>query len=155
MDTIPVSKDHALKVYNDQDAAGKILLEHLLGRQNLITDIRERVKSFEDACGVLGLAVSDILNGYDTADESAYKKIKTMVAALRGDWVPDYSDSNQKKWFPYFVWDKATSGFRFHVATYGYTSASTSGGSRLCLPTEELAIHLGKIAISHFNQFLK
>ena len=82
------------------------------------------------------------LEGFNTPDEIAYKQKKLIAKAIRGDWEPDYTDFNQKKWFPYFYLS-AGSGFGFSGSTYGCGDAGTTVGSRLCFPMEEQSDHFG------------
>ena len=68
------------------------------------------------------------------------------------DFVPDFSNSMQDKWFPWFVYDKGVAGFVFAFAanTPSYTSASV--GSRLCFKTRNRAIQFGKQFVGLYNQ---
>lgn len=68
------------------------------------------------------------------------------------DFVPDFSNSMQDKWFPWFVYDKGAAGF---VYAYSYNSPSntyTSFGSRLCFKTRNRAIQFGKQFVGLYNQ---
>jgi hypothetical protein len=67
------------------------------------------------------------------------------------DFVPDFSNSMQDKWFPWFVYDKGAAGFVFAThATPSGTSASF--GSRLCFKTRNRAIQFGKQFVGLYNQ---
>lgn len=68
------------------------------------------------------------------------------------DFVPDFSNSMQDKWFPWFVYDKGAAGF-----VSAYTSAAPSNavayiGSRLCFKTRNRAIQFGKQFVGLYNQ---
>ena len=68
------------------------------------------------------------------------------------DFVPDFSNSMQDKWFPWFVYDKGAAGF-----VYAYTNNTPSGtgayiGSRLCFKTRNRAIQFGKQFVDLYNQ---
>lgn len=68
------------------------------------------------------------------------------------DFVPDFSNSMQDKWFPWFVYDKGAAGFVF-ANTYhtpSYTNAFI--GSRLCFKTRNRAIQFGKQFVGLYNQ---
>ena len=68
------------------------------------------------------------------------------------DFVPDFSNSMQDKWFPWFIYDKGAAGFVF-ASTYctpSYTYAYL--GSRLCFKTRNRAIQFGKQFVGLYNQ---
>lgn len=68
------------------------------------------------------------------------------------DFVPDFSNSMQDKWFPWFVYDKGAAGFVY--ATTYLTPSATSAylGSRLCFKTRNRAIQFGKQFVGLYNQ---
>lgn len=59
-------------------------------------------------------------------------------------FVPDFSDWNQDKWFPWFKYDKDAAGFVFANAPYAPSGSFASFGSRLCFKTPERAEQFGK-----------
>lgn len=68
------------------------------------------------------------------------------------DFVPDFSNSMQDKWFPWFVYDKGAAGF---VYAYAYSTPSATNayfGSRLCFKTRNRAIQFGKQFVGLYNQ---
>ena len=68
------------------------------------------------------------------------------------NFVPDFSDASQPKYFPWFVYDKGAAGF---VAAHTpYTAANTNAdvGSRLCFKTRNRAIQFGKQFVDLYNQ---
>lgn len=68
------------------------------------------------------------------------------------DFVPDFSNSMQDKWFPWFVYDKGTAGFVVASASYAPSNAYASLGSRLCFKTRNRAIQFGKQFVGLYNQ---
>lgn len=68
------------------------------------------------------------------------------------DFVPDFSNSMQDKWFPWFVYDKGSAGFvcAYTSAAPSFTSAYI--GSRLCFKTRNRAIQFGKQFVGLYNQ---
>jgi hypothetical protein len=141
MKTLEITKENAIKAYKSANTKGRKLLENLFGKQELIEDITERVKTFEDACSIKGISVSSILSDYDTEDEAAYKKLKTIIEVLNEGWQPDWKNSSEYK---YYSWFKFKSGFGFSHSDYVCTYTITSVGSRLCFKTRELAEYAGK-----------
>ena len=68
------------------------------------------------------------------------------------DFVPDFSNSMQDKWFPWFVYDKGAAGF-VYANTYNTPSnANATFGSRLCFKTRNRAIQFGKQFVDLYNQ---
>lgn len=143
-----INKQEALKRLDALDEEAK-KLRAIIDAPEKITD---RIKSFEDACGILGISVSSVLNGYDTTDEAAYKKLKVIVKALNEGWTPDWDNGNQKKWYPYF---DMRSGFSFGGTAYTNWYTLDGVGSRLCLKNEELARYAGNQFLGLYKEFLK
>lgn len=112
--------------------------------------ITDRVKTFEDACNELNVFPTSI-RCTDTKDEIAYKKLKIICQALNEGWTPDWSDSSQPKYFPWF---KYKSGFGFSSAAYDSWGTHSAVGSRLCFETRDLAIYAGKQFQKEYNDFL-
>ena len=67
-------------------------------------------------------------------------------------FVPDFSDTEQEKWFPWFSYDKEAEVFV--CANTGSTPANAyaSVGSRLCFKTEERAAQFGKQFVELYNK---
>lgn len=67
------------------------------------------------------------------------------------NFVPDFSDASQSKYFPWFVYDKGAAGFVFATA-YTATLSFAYFGSRLCFKTRNRAIQFGKQFVGLYNQ---
>lgn len=68
------------------------------------------------------------------------------------DFVPDFSNSMQDKWFPWFVYDKGVAGFVYAATDNSPSYTSASFGSRLCFKTRNRAIQFGKQFVGLYNQ---
>lgn len=68
------------------------------------------------------------------------------------NFVPDFSDASQPKYFPWFVYDKGAAGFVFAYTNHTATSTSAAIGSRLCFKTRNRAIQFGKQFVDLYNQ---
>ena len=112
--------------------------------------ITDRVKTFADACSVLGIN-QDIFSVSDTKDERAYKMLKVIIKALNEGWKPNWED-NQAKWYPYFKY--GCSGFGFSGSDYYYDCARTVIGSRLCFKSEKLTKYEGLQFIEIYKDYL-
>lgn len=120
-------------------------------------DITKRVKTYADACAVLGIepvneAVLAKL-GF-TKDEIAYRKLKTVAEAINEGWRPNWADSNEYKYWPWFVYNSAAAGFSYSYANHAASLTYTYVGSRLCYKTRELAAYAGRQFEGLYNDFL-
>lgn len=70
------------------------------------------------------------------------------------EFEPDFSNSNQYKYFPWFVYDNGSAGFVFAITTYTATSTYALIGSRLCFKTPERARQFGEQFIDLWNDVL-
>lgn len=149
-ETVNISKANALKAYQMANKETKEILETLIGKEVLSQKITDRVKTIEDAIALY--PVSDNLKTlltYNGIDEimigaKANALLQLVVAVLNEGWTPNWDDSQERKWEPWFYLDNP-SGFRFDVASYVHTDSSV--GSRLCFKTKELCEYAA-------NQFL-
>ena len=69
-------------------------------------------------------------------------------------FVPDFSDCEQDKWFPWFVYDKDAAGFVFADTNTSPTVAYASLGSRLCFKSSARAAQFGKQFADLYNKVL-
>lgn len=111
-----------------------------------VTEPYDNVRSYEDACRVLGVEPVDeqamAAAGF-RADEIARRKLETITAALNDGWKPDWNDTDQAKYVPWF-WIKPRPG----QTLAGLASANTHNapsstlaniGSRLCFKNAAVA----------------
>ena len=132
----------------------------VLESTSLITpdEINIKVDSFEAALEYLGRENNACMRGIPAKHKKAmvamYKLITIAEAWNKADnFVPDYDNTNQYKWFPWFQ-KQGTAGF---VYAYTYNTASDAGpyfGSRLCFKTDERAKQFGKQFIDLWNEVL-
>ena len=111
--------------------------------------IMERVKTFEDACKITGIIPAIYENS--PKDTIAYEKLKVIVRALNEGWIPNWEDSNEKKYYPYF----RMSPFGFDDTLCGYWSANSATGSRLRFKSAELAKYAGKQFVDLYRDLME
>lgn len=120
-------------------------------------DITKRVKTYADACAVLGIEPMNeavlVKLGF-TNDEIAYRKLKTIAEALNEGWRPDWANSNEYKYWPWFVYDTAYAGFSYANTDNAAADTDASVGSRLCYKTRELATYAGRQFEGLYSDFL-
>ena len=68
-------------------------------------------------------------------------------------FVPYFSDWEQNKWFPWFVYDKDAAGFVFADTLNAPTNAPANFGSRLCFKSSARAAQFGKQFADLYNKF--
>ena len=67
-------------------------------------------------------------------------------------FVPDFSDWNQYKWYPWFKYDKDAAGFVYANTNHTPTGANAYFGSRLCFQSSARAEQFGKQFIELYNK---
>jgi len=147
-----ISKQTARKLYPDVPKWFKDELKKVFGEKSLKEDSYEDIKTFEDACLTLELNPDQVLVGAQSLDELAYRKLKVIIKAINQGWEPDWDNSNQAKWYPYFL---LSSGFGFSASYCYYDRTATGVGSRLCFESEIKAGYAGRQFEALYKDFLK
>lgn len=151
MKALQISEANARKLYPSAPQEFKQTLEDTFGKAFFSQSITERVKTYDDACAELGVEPIDeqaMLAAGFTEDEITYRKLKAITKALNEGWYPDWNDSDERKWVPWF---DASSGFAFDGTSYDYSDAGAGYASRLCFKTDALAEYAGR----QFNDLYK
>lgn len=139
----------ARKLYPTASPEWRAAFESSFGKEYFSQKPTERIKTFADACEVLGIDSGTVWHNVDQPDEIAYKKLKVVAAALNflaNDckvWIPDYNNGREAKWYPWFYLNNP--GFR--LCGVGFDGTHSTVGSRLVFKTEEIARYAA-------NQFL-
>lgn len=130
-------------------------------------DINEVITDFESAREMLGLKALGFLNKFDDVTKLIGdinpKHIKALIALnelftiaeawnKEDEFVPDFSDWNQDKWFPWFKYDKDAAGFVFAVTHSAPANALAHFGSRLCFKSSARAAQFGKQFADLYNK---
>ena len=124
-----VKRKHSEKVAHLENAARLALLEDVA---RLVTDINPKhIKALV-----------------------ALNKLFTIVQAWNKEdgFVPDFSDWNQEKWFPWFKYDEDVAGFVYASTASTPADAYAPFGSRLCFKTSERAAQFGKQFVDLHNE---
>ena len=109
----------------------------------------EKVANLEDVARL----VTDI-NPMHIEALIALNKLFTIAEAWNKEdgFVPDFSDWNQDKWFPWFKYDKDAAGFVYAYTNGTPTVANANISSRLCFKTPERAEQFGKQFADLYNK---
>lgn len=86
----------------------------------------------------------------------AFNRLCTIAQAWNkeDDFTPDFSNRNQEKWFPWFVYSDDAAGFVYASTSYTASLATAYFGSRLCFKTSARARQFGEQFIDLWNQVL-
>lgn len=107
MKELKISVENARAAYDNTDANGRELLEHLLGKEVFTQDIKDRVKTFEDAVKVLGNDNQAVIDYYAVADKTctedilAMCQLRVIAEALNEGWRPKF-DGDECRFYPWF-----------------------------------------------------
>lgn len=158
MRTLQIKQDSLLVAFRNAGKEGKQVLSDLFGKQVALYDnITDRVKSFEDACQVLGIStnvpeVKGLPRKHQKAIIANYKLI-VIAEALNEGWKPNWQDSDEYKYYPWFDMSNPA-GVGYSHASIAASSTAAHIGSRLCLKNRELAIYFGQTFTDLFNDSL-
>lgn len=125
-------------------------------------EITDRVKSYTDACNVLGI---EPMNEQDMKargyrpDEIARRKLGTITEALNEGWKPDWNNTDEYKYYPYFYIKEnakaqGTAGLAFAYTSYSASNTAAGIGSRLCFHDSETARYAGRTFTELYEQIL-
>ena len=120
-----------------------------------------RVKSYEEACervGVEPLTEEHIKALELRPDEVARKKLEVITAALNEGWSPDWNNTSEYKYYPYFYIEPrkhgAAAGLSCTNAYYTASYTDASIGSRLCFHEPDAARYAGRTFTELYEQLL-
>lgn len=116
------------------------------------------IKTFLEACKKLKVDPKKVvpsLTGVPKKNQTAmiaYAKLLVIAEALNDGWIPDWDNSSEYKYWPWFWMDKP--GFRFFASYYSRAASHSTGGSRLCFRTRELSDYAGKKFLSLWKDMM-
>lgn len=125
-------------------------------------EITDRVKTYEDACKVLGVEPINEQNAKAQgfrSDEIARRKLETIAAALNEGWKPDWNNTDQYKYYPYFYIQENAKGKGSAGLSYAHTHSAAAStfalvGSRLCFYASRLARYASNQFTDLYEQIL-
>ena len=105
---VTISKENILNAYNQASGEQKALLENMFGKDMFQPqDIKERVKTFDDAVAILGNDNQAVIDYYAIADKTctedmlAFAKLRVIAEALNEGWRPKF-DGDECRYYPWF-----------------------------------------------------
>lgn len=180
-ETMSIKRENLLNAYKNASNEQKSFLENLFGTETFKTDVRERIKTFEDACHELGIEPDKWIQdkkklGLET-DVVAYLKLRIITAALNEGWEPQFIP-DECRWAPYFAlyaqedidkmdektkaravcrsnsYANAIGGVSYASAYYDSAHVYAYIGSRLAFKSKELAEYAGRQFIDVYVDFM-
>lgn len=183
-----IKNENLIAAYNAADESGKHMLRAMFpdmewnATKKDNRPITERVKTFEDACDVLGICAGELEQmwaegGIGEPDEIAYQKLRLIAAALNEGWEPQFTE-DEWRWYPWFTlwtedelagkdeeWKRERClqstgeyktdycGFAFADSNDAPSNTTAYFGSRLCFRTDALATYAGQQFIKLWMDF--
>lgn len=130
--------------------------KYLGGKPNADFSVTKRLQSDNllDLSGVARLV--DEMNPRHLKALSALNKLFTIAEAWNkaDNFVPDFSNQNQYKYYPWFVYDRDAAGFVFAATSDTATLTNAYIGSRLCFKTANRARQFGEMFAYLYNEVL-
>lgn len=154
-------KEKILELYKEGNDLVRLALEEKFGAdffKEHKKDITERIKKFEDALQEVWETRPEVwdeweliekLQGEATRSLVAYFKLGVITEALNEGWTPNWNDTTQKKWYPWFYIvggsadNGAYAGLGDVISAYGAADSDSYLGSRLCCCSEKIATYAG------------
>jgi hypothetical protein len=154
-ETLTVPKDKVLAAYSKAKSPRKVMLENLFGIKIFQPDVKARINNFIDVLIELNIDGKEFVEQTKnlSPDELAYKQLKLIVKAFNEGWTPDWTNSNEYKYYPWFKMG-SPSGGGFSYYDYAYWRTGSTVGSRLCFKSADLAKHAGQLFESIYKDFL-
>ena len=121
-------------------------------------NITDKVKSFEDACQLLGIEpnvpeVSMLPENHQKAIVAHYKLV-IIAEAVNEGWKPNWDNWDERKYYPWFDLEGSSSGAGFSYDDCDVWYSHSNVGSRLCFKNRDLAKYAGQQFESIYKEFM-
>lgn len=162
----------------DSDKEGWVSPFDFIVKEVECKDVNEEITDFDSARKALGLEPNDGFRAASwlTVEDAlsiskvshfvheinpehaealiALNKLFTIAQAWNKEdgFVPDFSDCNQDKWFPWFKYDEDAAGFVYSATNNATTHAYAASGSRLCFKSSVRAAQFGRKFADLYNK---
>lgn len=124
---------------------------------------KEPITTFEEACAQQGLDPNKVIPDMSCMPEQdrtalvAHAKMCIIQRSLNGDWVPDWGDNDQYKYYPWFdviKKEEGPSGFGLSFYGFGYGDSDSSLCARLYFKDRETARYAGETFIDLYEDMI-
>ena len=140
MNTLKIEIPDGFEIYEFNRETGVVSFKAI------VKDIKDRVKTVEDACEILGEEDADVIsykaliNAQVSEHIVANQALVVVIKALNEGWVPDWENGKYDKWINWFNMSSSSSG-RFSFFASVTLHSDSYCGSRLCFRSKELAYY--------------
>ena len=137
------------EVITDYESAKK----YLVGKTNDVFGVTKKLSKSIDPIKDAEILIKE-LNPKHIEALVAMNRLFTIAEAWNKEdgFVPDFSDWNQNKWYPWFGYNKDAAEFACTGSLNAPSTAHASSGSRLCFKTAKRAEQFGKQFIELYNK---
>ncbi len=154
MKTLQIDLKKAKQLYPKSSPEMKEIFKSTFGEKSFSDKITDRIKTWEDVCDELGIDPGQSLPyPYPHNDEqeaiNGFFKATKIAECLNEGWKPNWSNSSEYKYYPWF--DLSGGGFSFDG--HGYNCTFTCVGARLCYKSSDLATYAGKQFLDIYKSF--
>lgn len=157
--SLEINENKAYELYPTASPEFKQVLEDTFGKEFFNRKITDRVKTYEDACAVLGIDPHTSMP--DTSDcpkedrraYIAFHKLVVITRVLNEGWRPDWSNTSQPKWFSWW-YTNGNAGLACADSYNAPSSAPAHLGSRLCFKSEALADYAAETFKGLYEEYL-
>jgi hypothetical protein len=156
MKTLKISEQDAKKYYLTASDEFKTVLESTFGKEFFNQKITDRVKCWQDVVDILEEQGEDVVLPYKVAKTKQQKsinavyKIQCITKVLNEGWEPDFSNSNESKYYPWFEYKK--SGWSLHYVVCHFVCAHFPFGCYY--KTRDLVEYSSKVFIDIYKEYL-
>lgn len=152
MENLTISKENALKAFEEANSKGKTLLKNLFGEKVFVKNIMERIDSVEAALEYNGKTRQqfDWETERDNDAQKAGKELEEIAKALR-EGKP--LEMGHRWYYPWF--NKPSGSSRsFSVCDYFCACGLAVVGARLSVDTSDKALYMGKKFADIYTRYL-
>lgn len=157
--SLEINENKAYELYPTASPEFKQVLEDTFGKEFFNRKITDRVKTYEDACAVLGIDPHTSMP--DTSDcpkedrraYIAFHKLVVITRVLNEGWRPDWSNTSQPKWFNWW-YTNGNAGLACANSNFAPSLATAHFGSRLCFKSEALADYAAETFKGLYEEYL-
>lgn len=143
MQTIEIKKDNAIRAYQAADSSTKTILETLLGKENVLTSLKERCTTMADVFREAGKNPADYVIPKDATPHQIscirHARVDILCEVFREGKELGLGD---QWWYLWYNRPNSASGWSLCGSDCGHGFACV--GSRLCVCDKATTLHLDK-----------
>lgn len=122
-----------------------------------IFNIKDRVKTWKDVLKESRFNEEDILpyskpKTKEQVSQNAFAKIQLISKVLNEGWMPDFKNSNESKYYPYF--ERKAHGWVLSSGSFSYGNGFSDLGFGCLYKNSDLAIYAGTQFLEIYKEYL-